>query len=404
MCRVGVSLILAAGVIVAGGTAAQAAKLPVIQASQTNKVPACVTPGRLMAFLKSRNPNLPARLEKIAVHYMHHGEALKIRWDQAFYQMLVETNYLKFGRDVSIDQNNFAGLGATGNGEPGERFDTVSNGVKAHLQHVLMYAGVKIENPVAERTRKVQEWGILNKWRKRIGRPLTYTDLTRKWSPGDRGYSRDIKVTGERFLKKMCNAPDPHPEWVAEARGTGVIDKTYANATGSTVTGSISKGSRNYASEAVARGKRDNVTSTAALGGQTIRAADAVQYKVLNGGSQYQTTTGSLTGKQAAKLKASTQTALNLPKTRPSANGATAKNKKMKCNVFTASYGGEKAMIIKAISNGVINYTVLDVNEGKELSETQAYIAAYAKGGKTVGAYPSQAQALDQAFKLCPEN
>ena len=47
---------------------------------------------------------------------------------------------------------------------------------------------------------------------------------------------------------------------------------------------------------------------------------------------------------------------------------------------------------------------MLDVNEGKELSETQAYIAAYAKGGKTVGAYPSQAQALDQAFKLCPEN
>ena len=77
--------------------------------------------------------------------------------------------------------------------------------------------------------------------------------------------------------------------------------------------------------------------------------------------------------------------------------------KKMKCNVFTASYGGQKAVIIKAVAKNQINYTVLDINEGKERSETQAYIQAYAKGGSTVGQYSNQAQALDKAFELCPE-
>ncbi len=345
-----------------------------------------------MEFIKKRNPNLADKFSKIAVDYMRHGEALKIRWDQAFYQMLVETNYLKYGKDVSVGQNNFAGLGATGGGEPGERFATVSDGVKAHLQHILMYAGVTIDNPVAERTRKVQEWGILDKWRARIGRPLTFTDLTTKWSPGDRGYSRDIKVTGERYFKQLCNARDPHPEWIAEARGTGgtITQAVAANA-------ADSAGNRNFAREAVVRGKREKVKSASALGAQT--ASSSMSFKVLN--SKQGSNAGAASG--ATGASGTQKTAMVLPKTgAPTAPGNA--GKKLKCNVFTASYGGQKAMIIKAVSNGVINYTVLDVNAGKEKRETQAYIAAYAKGGKTVGAFANQAQALDQAFKLCPEN
>ncbi len=399
MRRVGAILILSAAVAAAGGTSTQAAKLPQIQATASNTVPACVTPGRLMEFIKKRNPNLASKFSKIAVDYMRHGETLKIRWDQAFYQMLVETNYLKYGKDVSVGQNNFAGLGATGGGEPGERFATVSDGVKAHLQHILMYAGVVIDNPVAERTRKVQEWGILDKWRARIGRPLTFTDLTTKWSPGDRGYSRDIKVTGQRYFKQLCNARDPHPEWIAQARG-------QRGAATQTASAASSADNRDFAREAVVRGKREKVKSASALGRQALKTASSTQtassamaFKVLNG--KQGSDTGAASG--ATGATGTQKTAMVLPKTNaPAASGSA--GKKLKCNVFTASYGGQKAMIIKAVSNGVINYTVLDVNAGKEQRETQAYIAAYAKGGKTVGAFSNQAQALDQAFKLCPEN
>jgi hypothetical protein len=33
----------------------------------------------------------------------------------------------------------------------------------------------------------------------------------------------------------------------------------------------------------------------------------------------------------------------------------------------------------------------------------EAYIAAYAKGGESVGAFSNQTKALDKAFELCPE-
>ena len=74
-----------------------------------------------------------------------------------------------------------------------------------------------------------------------------------------------------------------------------------------------------------------------------------------------------------------------------------------KCRVWTASYGGGHAVIIKANADMTTNYTVLDVNEGAEKREAEAYIAAYAKGGQPVGEFQSQTQALDKAFELCPE-
>ncbi len=74
-----------------------------------------------------------------------------------------------------------------------------------------------------------------------------------------------------------------------------------------------------------------------------------------------------------------------------------------KCRVWTASYGGSKAIIIKAEGDGLTNYTVLDVHAGKEQREAQAYINAYAKGGQTIGEFSSPTAALDKAFELCPE-
>jgi hypothetical protein len=75
-----------------------------------------------------------------------------------------------------------------------------------------------------------------------------------------------------------------------------------------------------------------------------------------------------------------------------------------KCKVWTASYGGQRAVIIKANGNGGMqNYTVLDVTEANEKREVDAYIAAYAKGGEKVGSFPTQNKALSKAFELCPE-
>jgi hypothetical protein len=60
-------------------------------------------------------------------------------------------------------------------------------------------------------------------------------------------------------------------------------------------------------------------------------------------------------------------------------------------------------VIIRARADRQDNYTVLDVNEGSEKREAAAYIAAYAKGGETVGEFTNPSQALDKAFELCPD-
>lgn len=209
--------------LLSGGTA-DARGLPTIKTSKANPVPSCATPGRLMAYLAQRNPKLPKRFSGIASHYMREGAALGVRWDYAFFQMIVETGALSFRRgngtagDVSPRQNNFAGLGATGSGEPGDAFQTIRLGVKAHLQHVLMYAGERIAEPIADRTRKVQEWGILDGWRRKLGRPVTFADLAQRWVPEPQSYIASIESVARRFYEGQCGRPDPRPDLVASVR------------------------------------------------------------------------------------------------------------------------------------------------------------------------------------------
>jgi len=282
MKRITVTLVLAVSGIIAS-TSAFAAKTPAIVMTASNRVPACVTPERLMDYVKKRNRHLDKRFADVASYYQHHGESLGIRWDYAFFQMLVETNWLKYrapnGRkgDVDPSQNNFAGLGATGHGAPGERFPDVSTGVLAHLQHVQMYSGTRIEHPAAERTRKVQEW--LLEWSQSFDRPVTFTDLTRKWSPGDRGYSDDIEFVAKRFRKRYCTGDDDiQTASIAPKTPAQTICKVwkarYSNAEHGLLIRSVDRRTVNYTALAVADGlekaQADAFISQYAKGGSSI--------------------------------------------------------------------------------------------------------------------------------------
>ena len=128
---------------------------PPIRTSDANPVPACVTPERLMAFLAERNPHLDPRYRDIACFVQALRRGWRVRWDYAFFQMAIETNFLKFRRgdgrrgDVGETQNNFAGIGATGGGVRGERFPDVETGVHAQIQHLVAYSGERLADPIA---------------------------------------------------------------------------------------------------------------------------------------------------------------------------------------------------------------------------------------------------------------
>lgn len=398
---------------------ALAGTLPEIKTGAGNTVPQCATPGRLMAYLTSRNQRLDPRFTSIATEYMRHGEKLGLRWDVAFFQMMVETANLAYTGVVRSSQNNFAGLGATGGKERGETFADVSTGVKAHLQHILMYAGQHIDNPVAERTRKVQEWGVLTKWQQSIKGPMTFAHLTKQWAPGSGGYRRDIEAVADAFFAGDCKKPDPRPDLVAEARAGqphAPVVKATVETTEPPGKASGAEIARHAIAEARADGQGRSSLGAGAKAEQAQAPTNPLPFKILNGQtepaaaptpprasveSQQPAAPGKPAAEPAAKSPAKEQLALATDGAK--ALAAPAKAKTGKCNVWTASYGGHKAIIIKAMANGATNYTVLDVNEGSEKREAEAYISAYAKNGEAIGEFVDQNKALEKAFDLCPE-
>jgi hypothetical protein len=400
-----------AALLLLSPAAASAANLPGIRTSDANPVPECVTPGRLTAFLRARNGRLDPSFERIAIEYMRRGEELGLRWDYTFYQMILETGSLTFrgngGRrgDVSPSQNNFAGLGATGNGNPGESFPDVPTGVLAHLQHVLLYAGETVENPVAERTRKVQEWGILKPLQKKARGSVTFNHLATKWAPGS-SYVSGLAGIAEAFHDRFCEAPDPHPEMVAEARGFA--------AKGPAVAAAVERPERvsgaELARRAIEDGKAEGDERRKGLGASSLAKAATPSYSLLNP-SPAETPAAPPAQEAPQKPRAekppfvTASAAGALTRSQPArpAPGASS-SAPGKCRVWTASYGGLKALIIRVRNEKGTDYTVLDVNEGAERREAEAYISAYAKGGEIAGEYASQTQALDKAFELCPES
>jgi hypothetical protein len=203
---------------------ALAASLPAIIASADNPVPKCVAPAALMDFVAERNARrqppraIEPRFENLAALYQRIGQCVDrppkqcvaVRWDYAFFQMLIETNYLTFRRPdgapggVPASDNNFAGVGATVPGKPGEHFKDVATGVLAHLQHVLMYSTTRIPSPVAKRTRQVQD--DVQKIMRKLHRPVTFADLAREWTGTDKNtYGAIMQQLAEKYAANYCH-------------------------------------------------------------------------------------------------------------------------------------------------------------------------------------------------------
>ena len=84
-----------------------------------------------------------ATIEEFCKIYYEECEAEGIKAEVAFVQSMIETGFLQFGGSVKIEQFNFAGLGATGNGVSGNSFENVRIGIRAHVQHLKCYANAE---------------------------------------------------------------------------------------------------------------------------------------------------------------------------------------------------------------------------------------------------------------------
>ncbi|KOP26174.1 cell wall hydrolase [Hapalosiphon sp. MRB220] len=98
---------------------------------------------QLQIFLKNNNENALVKFPDIGKLYREEATIEGVNYDIAFCQMCVETGFLRFGGDIKLEQNNFAGLGTIGGGSEAASFESARIGVRAHVQHLKAYASLE---------------------------------------------------------------------------------------------------------------------------------------------------------------------------------------------------------------------------------------------------------------------
>lgn len=160
------------------------------------------TQEQMAAFIERRNPKakLACSIRDIVRFYYEEAEAEGICADIALCQALKETGFFAYGGDVLPEQNNYCGLGATGNKVRGASFATPRLGVRAHIQHLLAYATT--ERPKAALVDPRYELVRLNR-PDVYGNVRQWTGLNGIWAVPGTSYGQDILL-----LWREAKAPD----------------------------------------------------------------------------------------------------------------------------------------------------------------------------------------------------
>jgi flagellum-specific peptidoglycan hydrolase FlgJ len=161
-----------------------------------------VNAAQMRAYLKQKNPEAP----DFVAEYFRMEEIEGVRADVAFAQSLLETNYWRFGGIVERDQNNFAGLGATGPGQPGLSFPTPWDGIRAQGRHLRLYATYAPEL----NDRKVDPRGLPDRL---LGWAPFVEELSGTWA-ADPEYGNKI-ISLIHKMKQVPTENTPPPHWAA---------------------------------------------------------------------------------------------------------------------------------------------------------------------------------------------
>ena len=98
---------------------------------------------QMQAYIKKVNPQVSDSVTKMIPLYITEGSAEGVRGDIAFAQSCLETGNFTFdGSAVTLEQNNFCGLGVNVTGKKGCNFKTPAEGIRAQIQHLQAYASM----------------------------------------------------------------------------------------------------------------------------------------------------------------------------------------------------------------------------------------------------------------------
>ena len=214
------------------------------------KGPAYATQAQMVAFIKRNNPHpkLNCSVEELVGYYYEEAGREGIRPDIVLCQAIKETGFFGYGGDVIPEQNNYCGLGTTGGGVKGAFFETPQLGVRAHVQHLLVYD--RTEPPSTDiidpRYKLVIEahpeiYGQIHNW----------TDLNGRWAVPGKNYGQDILQ-----LWQTARTPDASDAALSATEIQLQKEKNDANS---------------YIARGIAYAKRDNIEKAKADYEQALR-------------------------------------------------------------------------------------------------------------------------------------
>jgi Mannosyl-glycoprotein endo-beta-N-acetylglucosaminidase len=149
------------------------------------------TAERLASFLLKvcPSPRFTVPTSVLAGYYVRYCAEAGLRADLLWAQMIHETGYGIFGGDVTPEQNNYGGIGATGSGAPGVAFTTAEAGVMAQVAHMVAY--VYTSSAVAWASETVDpRFGLVGP----RGVVSLLSDLDGRWAVPGTGYGETIEA------------------------------------------------------------------------------------------------------------------------------------------------------------------------------------------------------------------
>lgn len=102
---------------------------------------AVATVEQMRDYIKAKNSSVEQSVLDMIPLYLSESRTEGVRGDVAFAQSCLETGNFGFsGSAVTLEQNNFCGMGVVSNGVKGNSFDTAQLGIRAQIQHLKAYA------------------------------------------------------------------------------------------------------------------------------------------------------------------------------------------------------------------------------------------------------------------------
>ena len=161
-----------------------------------------ITEAALLKVFTDRNSGKIDKAARLAPLYIKYAKLFNLRADIAWAQMCHETGFLEFTGDVKPGQNNFAGIGATGGGVPGNSFASEELGVIAHLAHLAWYYYPADVNEYCNKSYDPRHFGTTH---------LNYTGnttlgfLNGRWAPGGT-YTDKIVLYANQIVQGLGSA------------------------------------------------------------------------------------------------------------------------------------------------------------------------------------------------------